>query len=153
MTIAPGERLAATDQRKLHALRIFLRVYGGLSLALFSTLLLGFIVQYQPLDEGQPLHWVIWDRVTDHVGPMLVVIYMVWSVFLIRAAADPFKYRSFLDFTVWANLAHGALMIPQALGDPQYYSKFFTDIPWILGLSVAIIILRPTSEGKVPGVQ
>src|SRR5262249_5814236 len=96
MTIAPDERLGATDQKKLHALRIFLFVYGGLSLALFSMLLLGFIVQYQPLDEGQPLHWVIWDRVTDHVGPMLVVIYMVWSVFLIRAAADPFKYRSFL---------------------------------------------------------
>jgi hypothetical protein len=150
MTIA---HLDATDQKKLHALRIFLRVYGGLSLALFSTLLLGFIVQYKPLDEGQPLHWVIWDRVTDHVGPMLFVIYMVWSVFLIRAAADPFKYRSFLDFTVWANLAHGALMIPQALGDPQYYSKFLTDIPWILGLSVAIIILRPASKGKVLDVQ
>jgi hypothetical protein len=145
MTIVSDERLNAVDQKKLHALRVFLRVYGALSLALFSALLLGFIVQYQPLDEGQPLHWVIWDRVDGHVGPMLFVIYMVWSVFLIRAASDPFKYRSFLDFTIWANLAHGALMIPQALGDPQYYSKFLTDIPWILGLSAAILILRPST--------
>ena len=148
MTIATHERLSSVDEKKLHALRIFLRVYAALSLALFSTLLLGFIVQYQPLDEGQPLHWVIWDRVNGHVGPMLFVIYMVWSVFLIRAASDPFKYRSFLGFTIWANLAHGALMIPQALGDPQYYSKFVTDIPWILGLSVAILILRPSAAAS-----
>ena len=145
MTILSDERLNSVDQKKLYALRIFLRVYGALSLALFSTLLLGFIVQYQPLDEGQPLHWAIWDGVDGHVGPMLFVIYMVWSVFLIRAASDPFKYRSFLDFTIWANLAHGAVMIPQALGDPQYYSKFLTDIPWILGLSAAILILRPST--------
>jgi hypothetical protein len=145
MTIASHERLESAEQRKLRALQIFLRVYGGLSLALFSALMLGFMVQFRPLDQGQPLHWVIWDRVNDHVGPMLFAIYIVWSVFLIRAASDPIKYRTFLDFTMWANLAHGALMIPQALGDPQYYSKFLTDIPWILGLSAAIFILRPSS--------
>jgi uncharacterized protein DUF6632 len=131
MTIASHERLESAEQRKLRALQIFLRVYGGVSLALFSALMLGFMVQFRPLDQGQPLHWVIWDRVNDHVGPMLFAIYIVWSVFLIRAASDPIKYRTFLDFTMWANLAHGALMIPQALGDPQYYSKFLTDIPWI----------------------
>jgi len=65
---------------------------------------------------------------------------------LIPRGFRPFKYRSFLDFTVWANLAHGALMIPRALGDPQYHSKFLTDIPWILGLSFAILILMPLAS-------
>jgi hypothetical protein len=37
---------------------LFLRVYGAVSLALFSELLLGFIVQWAALDEGAPLHWV-----------------------------------------------------------------------------------------------
>ena len=73
MTIVSEELLNSVDQKKLHALRIFLRIYGALSLALFSALLLGFIVQYQPLDEGQPLHWVIWDRVDGHVGPLQVI--------------------------------------------------------------------------------
>jgi len=129
----------------LQALRVFLRVYGALSLALFTSLLLGFIVRFQPLDSGQPMHWVIWDRLTDHVGPMLFVIYMVWSIYLIRAAADPLKHQSFLDFTMWANLAHGLLMVPYSLTEPEYYSKFLTDIPWLLGLSAAIFLLRPSA--------
>jgi hypothetical protein len=107
----------------LQALRVFLRVYGALSLALFTSLLLGFIVRFQPLDSGRPMHWVIWDRLTDHVGPMLFVIYMVWSIYLIRAAADPLKHQSFLDFTMWANLAHGLLMVPYSLTEPEYHSK------------------------------
>jgi hypothetical protein len=44
----------------------------------------------------------------------------------------PAAYLLFLDFTMWANLAHGLLMVPQALGSREYHSKFLTDIPWIL---------------------
>jgi FtsH-binding integral membrane protein len=148
MTLVSSEQLSSTDQKKLQALRVFLRVYGALSLALFTSLLLGFIVQFQPLDLGRPMHWVIWDRVTDHVGPMLFVIYMVWSIYLIRAAADPLKYQTFLDFTMWANLAHGLLMVPYALTEPEYHSKFLTDIPWLLGSSAAIFLLRPSATAS-----
>jgi hypothetical protein len=35
-------------------------------------------------------------------------------------------------------------MLPQALGSHEYHSKFMTDIPWILLLSLALAILCPS---------
>jgi hypothetical protein len=69
----------------------------------------------------------------------------VWGVFFFLAANNPPQYRSFLDFTLWANLAHGLLMVPMALeGSHLYHSKFLTDIPFVLILAIGIYLLRPT---------
>ena len=132
------------DDRSTQHLQLFLRVYGTVALVLFSTLLLAFLVQWPMVDEGAPLHWVIWDRVTHHVAPMLFAIYIVWAAYLLRAARRPAAYASFLDFTMWANLAHALIMVPMALGDPMYYSKFLTDIPFLLLLSGALAVWRPS---------
>ena len=35
-------------------------------------------------------------------------------------------------------------MIPYAIGEHQYHSKFLTDIPWILLLSGALLFWRPS---------
>ena len=95
------------------------------------------------LDEGAAGHWLIWDRVSDHVAPMLFAVYIVWSIFLLRAARDPLAHAMFLDFTVWANVAHGISMLPHALSSPEYHVKFLTDIPWVFVPAVAITMLRP----------
>lgn len=131
------------DDRSTRHLQLFLRVYGALSLALFSSLLLGFAVRWPLIDQGAPLHWVIWDRVTGHVAPMLFAIYIVWSVFLLRAARQPAAHATFLDFTLWANLAHVGVMVPMALHDPLYHAKFLTDIPFLLLLCGALTRWRP----------
>jgi hypothetical protein len=145
--------MADNTTRKSAALRIFLRVYGVLTLAIFSLLFVGFIVQTPLLAEhGGALNWTIWNDVRfgnehAHVPPMLLLIYVVWGVFLLRAASDPPAYRSFLDFTMWANLAHGLLMAAQALSDfDRYWGKFLTDIPFVLILAVGIYVWRPTAN-------
>jgi hypothetical protein len=130
--------------KKMGALKIFLKVYGALSLLLFGILSLGFMFQAPILAKGGALNWAIWDDVTDHVPLMITVIYFVWSLFLIRAAKDPRAHGSFLDFTMWANLAHGLVMMPQAFGSHEYHAKFMTDIPWVLILAGAIAFLRPS---------
>ena len=132
------------DDSKLHLLKIFLRAYGWLSLLLFVGLMIGFIVQAPALDPGGRWHWLIWDRVTDHVAPMLFAVYIVWSIFIIRAARDPLAHKMFLDFTAWANVAHGISMVPHALMAPEYHVKFLTDIPWVLLPAIAIALLRPS---------
>ncbi len=132
------------EEVKQKWLRTFLRVYGILSFLIFGSLSLGFLIQTPHMNPGGPLHWLIWDDVTGHVGPMLFVIYLVWGIFFFPAANDPIKYRTFLDFTMWANLAHGLLMVPMALeGSHMYHSKFLTDIPFILILAIGIYLLRP----------
>ncbi|MGV0741391.1 DUF6632 domain-containing protein [Mycolicibacterium sp. XJ870] len=135
-------------------LRVFLRVYGILTLIIFGLLFAGFMVQTPLLaEQGGVLNWAIWNDVRfggdhAHVPPMLLLIYVVWGVFLLRAAGNPRAYSSFLDFTMWANLAHGVLMVGQAFTDlDRYWSKFLTDIPFVLILAVGIYLWRPrTSE-------
>lgn len=135
--------------RGLTAFRVFLRVYGVLTLAIFVPLFVGFIAQSPLLAEhGGPLNWTIWNDVRCgsehlHVPPMLMVIYIVWGVFLLRAASDPHGYASFLTFTMWANLAHGVLMAVQAATEiDHYWSKFLTDIPFVLILALGIYLWR-----------
>ena len=135
--------------RGLAAFRIFLRVYGVLTLVIFVSLLVGFLAQSPLLAEhGGVLNWTIWNDVRCghshlHVPPMLMVIYIVWGVFLLRAASDPRSYGSFLSFTMWANLAHGLLMVVQAGSEiSHYWSKYLTDIPFVLILALGIFLWR-----------
>ena len=135
--------------RGLAAFRVFLRVYGVLSLAIFVLLFVGFLAQSPLLAEhGGALNWTIWNDVRCgsehmHVPPMLMVIYIVWGIFLLCAAGDPHGYTSFLNFTMWANLAHGALMVVQAATEiDHYWSKFLTDIPFVLILALGIYVWR-----------
>ena len=42
---------------------------------------------------------------------MLTVIHLVWAVMLWRASANPKQHLLFIDFTIWANVAHGLVML------------------------------------------
>jgi FtsH-binding integral membrane protein len=156
----------ATDnlppERRRTAFKMFLRVYGVLTLAIFTLLVVGFVAQSPLLAEhGGTLNWTIWNDTHCggehlHVPPMLMVIYIVWGVFLLRAAQNPEGYRSFLNFTAWANLAHGALMVVQAGSElNQYWSKFFTDIPFVVILSLGIYLWQRTdsSQHRSPAID
>jgi hypothetical protein len=79
---------------------------------------------------------------------MLFAIYIVWSIFIYRAARDPLAHKMFLDFTAWANVAHGIAMVPHALMLPEYHIKFLTDIPWVVLPAIAIAFLRPSSSPR-----
>jgi hypothetical protein len=143
-----------SEDAKSRHLKVFLRMYGIVSLILFSILLFNFVIKNPALDTGGSLHWLIWDGVDGHVGPMLFVIYLVWAIFFILAANEPARYAGFLDFTMWANLAHGALMIPMAFDSSHlYHSKFLTDIPFILILAAGIYLLRPSRERSAVGYR
>ncbi|MEV1175566.1 DUF6632 domain-containing protein [Nonomuraea sp. NPDC049784] len=78
--------------------------------------------------------------------------HIVWGVFLLVAARNPLAHRSFLSFTMWANLAHALLMVAQAATDlDRYWSKFLTDIPFILILALGIFFLRPSERVPAEG--
>ena len=42
---------------------------------------------------------------------MLTAIDIVWAVMLWRASNDPARHLLFIDFSIWANAAHGLVMI------------------------------------------
>ena len=65
------------------------------------------------------------------------------TLFLIVGAAGRHSYVSFLNFTMWANLVHGLLMAAQAASEfHHYWSKFLTDIPFVLILALGIQLWR-----------
>ena len=131
-----------SNDRKAHWLSLFLKVYGIGCILLFSTLFLAFSMRLSVIDHGGLLNWAIWDDVRDHVGPMLFAIYIVWGIFLFRASRDLKNNASFLDFTIWANLAHGVLMVFQTTASHHDFLKIFTDVPWILAAPLVIGGLR-----------
>ena len=51
-----------------------------------------------------------WGSVGDAEEQMISIVYIVWGLFLWVAARDPLRNRLFIDFTLWANLAHFGLM-------------------------------------------
>ena len=133
------------------ALRLLLRIYAVFTLFIFIALLSGFAIQ-TPLLSDNPkgsLNWVIWNGVRCgtapcYVPPMLFIIHIVWGVFFIYAARNPLEYASFLNFTMWAYLAHGVLMIMEAFTDlPHQWHRFLMDIPYELVLPAAIYAWRP----------
>ena len=76
---------------------------------------------------------------------MIEIVYLVWGIFMLIAARNPMANLSFLKFTLWANLAHGLLMIPQAMMVGMMY-KMFTDIAYCLVLAIGLWMLLP--KGK-----
>jgi hypothetical protein len=121
-----------TEVDRSRALALSLRIWAAMALFIFVPLLGAFLVQAPILAEnGGALNWSIWNDVVCkgptgacRVPPMLFVIYIVWSLFLLVAAENPSRYASFLRFTMWANFAHAGLMAFQALSElDRYWSK------------------------------
>ena len=46
-----------------------------------------------------------------HYESMMAAIYIVWAVMLWRASRDPAKHLLFIDFTIWATVAHALVML------------------------------------------
>jgi hypothetical protein len=144
------------EDKRVAALKILLRVYGVLTLIIFGSLMVGFVVQ-TPLLADEPkgaLNWLIWNGIRCgsepcYVPPMLFIIHMVWGVFFLRAARNPSAYASFLNFTMWAYLFHGLLMAVQALTHMStQWHRFFMDIPYELIFALGFYLWRPAARGE-----
>jgi hypothetical protein len=146
------------EQGKLSALSLFLRTYAVLSFVIFVPLCLAIMLQSPLFDDGGPMNWSIWNGVACggqpcYVPPMLFIIYLVWAVFLWQAAKDPHEHISFLNFTAWANLAHGLLMTFRAMTNiGLFWSKFLTDIPFVTILALGIFILHPNRNREAANI-
>jgi len=129
----------------LKGLKIFLTIYGIVSVVLFGGLFILTSTDAPIMQEGGALRFMRWDVLSKHVELMIEIVYLVWGIFMLIAARQPLANLSFLHFTLWANLAHGLLMIPQAMMVGMMY-KMFTDIAYCLVLAIGLWMLLP--KGK-----
>ncbi len=80
---------------------------------------------------------------------MLTAIHLVWAVMLGRAAADPARHTLFLDFTIWANAAHGAVMVIATPMQKGMVMMFVEALP-LFGIAAVLWWLRPRSAAEGP---
>ena len=78
---------------------------------------------------------------------MLAVIHIVWAVMLWRASADPPKHVLFIDFTIWANAAHGLVMMVVTAAQKGPTMMLVESVP-LLGIAAVLMWLRPVSESS-----
>ena len=130
---------------KLKSLKLFLNIYGLVSILLFGGLFLLTSFDAPIMQEGGALRFMRWDVLSKHVELMLEAVYLVWGVFMLKAAHKPMAYLSFLNFTLWANLVHGLVMIPQAMMVGMMY-KMATDIAYCIVLAIGLWVLMPKGE-------
>ena len=128
---------------RIRYLAVVLRVFGALIVALFATLFVLTAADSPLMQDGGALAWLRWKPFSKHVELMLEIVYLVWGVFMLRASTDPRKYLSFIDFTAWANAAHGILMVVQTFVLADQWHKLFTDDAFTLILAGLLFWLRP----------
>lgn len=82
---------------------------------------------------------------------MIETIYIVWALFLWRAASDPSSHRLFLDFTVVGNIAHFGVMAVEAFvldGEHQHlYGDVGLGIIGLVPFTVFWVLARRVSSG------
>ena len=124
-------------------LKVFLNVYGVVSVILFGGLFSLTLIDASIMQDGGALRFMRWEPLAKHIELMLEGVYFVWGVFFFRAARHPERYLSFIDFTIWANIVHGLIMVPQSHVIPGFHYKLVTDVAYCLILSGGLLVLRP----------
>ena len=125
--------MASTDENK--ALRLALIVVG-----------LTFIFGLYPLTVLWP-DGFMWEPRQQEYEHMILITFAVLGIFLLRAARQPSENRSLIAFAGWSSLAHGLLMMVQALRDPTEQANLFGDVPALVIVGIVLLALnRPAKS-------
>jgi hypothetical protein len=128
---------------RLTWLRLFLRVLSVGMLAAFIpwiTLILLHAPILAPAGRLAPL--LRFQPYNPEYESMMAAINIVWAVMLWRASGNPAKHPLFIDFTIWANAAHGLVML---VATPIRKGLMMTVIEGLPLLVIAVVLwwLRP----------
>ena len=81
---------------------------------------------------------------------MIATVYIVWGIMLWRASKNPSDHKSLIEFTIWGNLAHAAVMLALALLLEGELIHAIGDV-LILGLVGGVLLwLRPRGASAEP---
>ena len=93
-------------------LRIFLRVLSVGFLAAFIPWITLILLNAPVLAPGGQLAPLLrFQPYNANYESMMAAIHIVWAIMLWRASGNPASHPLFIDFTIWANVAHGLVML------------------------------------------
>lgn len=79
---------------------------------------------------------------------MIVGVYATLGIFLILASRDPAANRSLILFTAWSSVVHAAIMAVQSLQMSEHMGHLYGDVPALLIVAVAFLVLLPSKSGS-----
>jgi hypothetical protein len=123
-------------ERRLSAV---IRVVAGVFVVFFLLALIGSATQSSMPELLYRL--VGWGSIGDAEEQMIAIVYIVWGLFLWRAASDPLRSRLFIEFTIVANAAHALLMGIQSFAYPGEHLHLAGDVPALLILVALLTIV------------
>ena len=124
-------------------LRIFLRLLSVGFLAAFIPWITLILLNAPILAPGGTLAPLL--RFQPYNAPyesMMAAIYIVWAVMLWRASGEPSRHPLFIDFTLWANAAHGLVMLMATPIQKGPVMMVIEGLP-LLVIAAALLWLRP----------
>lgn len=110
-----------------------------------------FLFALYPLTVLWPAGFM-WEPRQAEYEQMIVITYAVLGLFLLLASREPSKHWSLIRFAAWSSLAHGGVMLIQALRDPMEQANFFGDIPALLLVGVVLLVLS-RKGGSAAGAE
>lgn len=131
------------EARRMTWLRVFLRVLSVGFLAAFIPWITLILLSVPVLAPGGTLAPLLrFQPYNAAYESMMAAIHIVLAVMLWRASSDPARHVLFIDFTMWANAAHGLVMVVMT---PVHKGLVMTAIEALPLLGVAAVLwwLRP----------
>lgn len=124
-------------------LSLFLRVLSFAFLAAFIPWITLILLNAPVLAPGGVLApWLRFQPYNPYYESMLTVIHLTWAVMLWRASGNPAKHLLFIDFTMWANAAHGVVMLIATPIQKGFAMTIVEGAP-LLGIAAVLWWLRP----------
>jgi hypothetical protein len=93
-----------------------------------------------------------WQPNQPEYEQMILGIYATLGIFLLLASRNPAAHRSLIAFTAWSSLVHGGIMAVQAFRNPGEHGHLLGDVPALLIVWAALVVLAPAKEpaGRAP---
>jgi hypothetical protein len=132
---------------RLTWLRVFLRLLSVGFLAAFIPWITLILLEVPILAPGGSLAPLLrFQPYNSHYESMMAAIHIVWAVMLWRASGDPARHLLFIDFTAWANAAHGLVMLIVTPMQKGLVMTFIEGVP-LLVIAGVLWWLRPRQSG------
>lgn len=87
-----------------------------------------------------------WQPNQPEYEQMILGVYATLGIFLLLASRDPSANRSLIAFTAWSSLVHAAIMAVQAFQNPSERGHLLGDVPALVIVGIALIVLAPAEH-------
>jgi len=134
-----------SEMRRMTRLRGFLRLLSIAYVAVFIPWIALILAQAPALAPGGSLAPLLrFQPYNAAIESMVAAIHIVWGVMLWKASDDPRRHVLFIDFTIWANVAHGLVMLVATPLQKGLTMTLIEGVPLFV-ISAVLLLLRPRS--------